>query len=535
MTHDGRTTMGPDSRSATPASSLALAAALAATLLAIPAGPAPPLEAQEAAIESSSMTVSTEVAELEFRTAEGDRHTVRFADGTVTVDGEAVGSYEPGGELARAWRGLLAEGLSGGGSFQIEASRLRAWEPPRGGASAATAEALTSALERILGGGEAPAGADTGEAVSMTAGGDQLAIAPGRLSVDELMDRLDRLRTSLGRLGEDARGAAEDLALVVHDDHALPSGRTVDGNLALLGGELRLGGEVRGSVLMLDGTLILEPRARVSGDVLQVGGDVRREGGRVAGEFLSVRPVTPDADAPAPAPGADVGDRIRDEVRESPREARDRTGFFGRMLGNLGDALGGVIGVVGTLLMLGLAGALAVYFVRPQLEVVADTARHSFGRAFGVGLAGQILFGPVLLVLVVAVVTWLVIPFYLLATLLAMLGGYLAVAHAAGEVLARQRYRYEWMERLRRSNSYYYVASGLAALLLPFALGEALHLFGGWLDFLRGMALFVGWVLTWLAVSVGLGAALLSRGGQRRDYARSSSGAAGRSAADEAP
>ena len=540
MTPDGRTTMTqPRYSTRPPRRALSLAAALAATLLASLAVPVHPAAAQqETRITSSSMTVSSDAAVLELQVADGARHTIRLAGGTVTVDGEAVGGYEPGGAFARSWRSLLAEGLADGGAFQIDAARLRSWEPPAGGAPEATVEALTSALDRILGAPEpeVPAGADTGEAVPMTAGGDQLAIAPGRLSVDELVDRLDRLRSSLGRLGEDARSAAEDLALVVHDDHALPADRTVGGNLALLGGELRLGGRVRGSVLVLDGTLILEPRARVDGDVLQVGGEVRREGGRVAGEFLSVRPVSPEADREAPA--ADARDRIREEVRRSLREAADRhrPGFFGRMVDNVGRAVGGVVGVVGTLLLLGLGGVLGVYFVRPQLEVVADTSRHSFGRSLGVGLAGQILFGPVLFVLVVAVVTWLVIPFYVVAAILAVLGGYLAVAHAAGELLARQRYRYEWMERLRRSNSYYYVFSGLAALMLPFALAEALHLFGGWLGFLRGMLLFVGWVFTWLAASVGLGAVLLSRGGQRRDYARPASGApAGTGAAEETP
>lgn len=521
MTSDGRNDMRHlSSDSTVRPRALALGVALAAVLLAPLALLPPAAAAQEAGIAGSSMTVSSDVAALELQTDDGATHTIRLADGIVTVDGEAVGSYEPGGELARSWRSLLAEGLSGASGFEVDADRLRTWEPASGGAPDATVEALTAALDRIL--GDQRTSADTGEAVSMTADGDQLSIAPGRLSVDELVDRLDRLRRSLSRLGEDAREAADDLALVVHDDHAIPSGRTVEGNLALLGGELRLGGEVRGSALVLDGTLVLEPRARIDGDVLQVGGEVRREGGRVAGEFLSVEPVGPDADAVAPTPDADVGDRVREEMRRSAREGRGdhRPGFFARTVDNVGDAVGGVIGVLGALLLLGLAGALAVYFVRPQLEVVADTSRHSLGRAFGVGLAGQILFGPVLFVLLVAVVTWLVIPFYVVASALAMLGGYVAVAHAAGEVLARQRYRYEWMERLRRSNSYYYVLSGLAALLLPFALGEALHLFGDWLGFLQGMVLFVGYVLSWVAMTVGLGGVLLSRGGQRRDYAR---------------
>jgi hypothetical protein len=124
-----------------------------------------------------------------------------------------------------------------------------------------------------------------------------------------------------------------------------------------------------------------------------------------------------------------------------------------------------------------------------------------------------------------------VIPFYILAFGLALLAGYLAVAHATGEVLAQQRYRYKWIERLRRSNSYYYVFSGLAVLLLPFALAAALELFGGWLSFLRGLTMFVAVSATWVAITAGLGAAILARGGRVTEHARPTSTSGGTEAA----
>jgi hypothetical protein len=496
-------------------------AALAALVL-LPAAPGVAQEADE--VVESSMTVSSETATLELRTREGETHRIRFRDGRVSVDGEAVGGYEPGGALEQAWRGLLASGLSESPGFVLGADRLRAWEPDVSGDAAETHRALMDALDRILGAEPATDDAAGAETSSMQApGGDQVSIAPGRLSVERLTAQLRRLQESLGRLGEEARASAEDLAFIVHDDHEIPRGQTVDGNLALLDGELRLGGQVNGDVLVLDGTLLLEPAARVEGDVLQVGGEVQREGGRVAGEFLSVEPVGPSAAPEAPSPPGDIGDRVQEEVErrleEYRREHRD-PGFFGSVGRNIARAFGGVVGVVGMFLLLGLAGVLGVYFLQPQLETVADTTRHSFGRSFGVGLAGQFLFFPVLLVLVVAVITWLVIPFYVAASAVALLAGYLAVAHAAGELLARRRFQYEWMERLRRSNSYYFVLSGLAVLLLPFALAEAFHLFGWWLDFLKGLIHFLAVVGTWVAVTAGLGAVLLSRGGQRTEYAR---------------
>jgi hypothetical protein len=124
-----------------------------------------------------------------------------------------------------------------------------------------------------------------------------------------------------------------------------------------------------------------------------------------------------------------------------------------------------------------------------------------------------VLFFPALLIMTVLVITIPVIPFFVIGTGLAMLCGYLAVAHGAGEMFAKRRYRYEWLERLRRSNSYYYVLSGLVLLLIPFALAAALWVFGGLLGFLRGMVVFVACVATWVLCTSGFGAVLLTRAG----------------------
>ena len=498
--------------------------------------------APQAAPASTSVTVSYRGAELQIEEADGTSHRVALRDGSVQIDGRDVGSYQKGSALESSWRDLLQRGMDLRPAAFAE--RLRSWNPPADGADASTLGALKEALSRFAGGSpvakEAPA-ASPGAAAGTTAAashpsapagtvtvkgpqGGTVSIAPGRLSVDALASRLDKLRAALGRLGSQVQGEAGDLALVVHDDYAIPHGQVIDGNLALLDGDLRLGGEVKGDVLVLNGTLSLEPTALVHGDVVQVGGTVARHGGTVDGEFLSVKSLSGQAAAASAgtaheAPEAPVVPHIR---HGSSR------GFFGSIFHNVFEAVGGVLAVLTALLLLGVVGALTVYFLKDQLEIVADTARANFGRSFGVGLAGEFLFFPVLLILVAGVITWLVIPFYLLAFGLAMLAGYLAVAHATGEVLAHQRYRYEWIERLRRSNSYYYILSGLAVLLLPFALAAALHLFGGWLSFLRGLTIFVAVVGTWVAITSGLGAVILARGGRVTEHARRASpGASG--------
>ena len=188
-------------------------------------------------------------------------------------------------------------------------------------------------------------------------------------------------------------------------------------------------------------------------------------------------------------------------------------------LSNIGRGVGSIMQTFAAFLIFGLIGAVAVYFFRNNLEAVSDTVSYSFGRSFFTGLAAQILFLPVLLVLAVLVLTWIVIPVYVVGSILAAVLGYLAVAHAAGENLTRKRYA-SWAARMRRSNSYYYVLSGLAVLLGFFAVAGVAEMGGALLAWAYGLLIATAWILSWVASTAGLGAALLSRGGTQRTYAR---------------
>lgn len=470
--------------------------------------------AQEARIANSSVAISSRAggrAELELELVDGTDHIISFRDGTIRVNGRAVGTYEPGGTLESSWRELLSRYAtrepSGLGSVLLN------WEPKGlSGVESRAAATLERQLHGLLESAPAELPVTQAESVTVTSSdGTQLSIAPGSLSFETLTEQLSGLHSSLRELGEAAAGAEDQLALIVHDDYTIPAGRTVAGNLALLGGTLHLGGTVEGDVLVLHGTLVLESSAKVAGDVLQVGGELTQEGGQIAGELLSIRSLAVEA-VPAPAPEV----RVRAvDVRTNARHQRARPGFLSRPLRNLGHAAGGLIGTAGLLLVFGLLGLVTVYFGQSKLEAVADTVRRSLGRSFAVGLAGEVLLCPVLLILLVLVITIPVIPFLLIGVGLAMVGGYLASAHAVGEIFAARRYRYEWIERLRRSNAYYYVLSGLVLLMLPFAARAALWVLGGPGGFLRVLAATVACILTWMAVTTGFGAVLLTRGGTR--------------------
>lgn len=74
----------------------------------------------------------------------------------------------------------------------------------------------------------------------------------------------------------------EDILAFVNDagtlrfqgDGVIPRDQSIQGNVALVGGFLRVAGEVLGDVVVLNGDLVLEERARIEGDVLIVGGDL---------------------------------------------------------------------------------------------------------------------------------------------------------------------------------------------------------------------------------------------------------------------
>jgi hypothetical protein len=104
------------------------------------------------------------------------------------------------------------------------------------------------------------------------------------------------------------------------------------------------------------------------------------------------------------------------------------------------------------------------------------------------------------------------VPGFPVAVVLALLLGYLGVAHAAGEAFAERRfYVTDWFQR---GNSYYFLLSGIGILLALFLASQVVHMAGPWLDVIRGILIFLGFSTTAVVVLVGLGAVMVSRGGK---------------------
>ena len=88
------------------------------------------------------------------------------------------------------------------------------------------------------------------------------------------------------------RGVAEEVIAFFNDAATIrfqgraqvPPGSVIEGNVAVLGGPLTLAGEIRGNVVVVNGSLVLEAGSRLTGDATVVGGDVIGETGAVGGQ-----------------------------------------------------------------------------------------------------------------------------------------------------------------------------------------------------------------------------------------------------------
>jgi len=275
---------------------------------------------------------------------------------------------------------------------------------------------------------------------------------------------------------------------VTRGPRTIPAGTTVHGTVVAVG-PIVVAGRVDGSVVSLSGDVTVARGGIVTGDALAVGGRVIADG-TVGGEMRAMsalpRRLTPVAAAAERTPLQQTYDGMRLVA-----------GTFGVLL----------IVAVGVLL-----------FAGPNLDEVVATLERRFGRAFWVGLLGQLLILPVLVVLVVALTVSLIgillIPFAVVAYAIAVAGlvtlGFLAVTHLVGGALWSSR-----RDTTPRSRALAALAVGLAIFFALWMIAAAL----AWAPLAATVVRAVALAATWAAMTIGLGSAILSRAGTHRKVA----------------
>ncbi len=458
-------------------------------------------------VVSHSIAVSNREATLELELASGKLRSVSLRNGAVLVDGERVGHYAAGGALDRAWRRLLADA----GSLETRELlvALRAWRTPGlGGEDAASKTRLEVALRALASG---RAGPEVVVAPAQRARADSAALVvtaqaahPVSITMADrnALDTVERQLAALEDVGADVAAAVRTSPMYV-GDYRVPAGQRVNGNLVVFKGTADVYGEVTGNVIALYGDVANHRGGIIGHSAVSVGGQVIDDGGVFHGDIKTLSAPPPeDLSALEDNPDVDIG------FAHAAPSALDRL-------------FRDVRNVVGAFIAFAMMGFGAVFFGRRYLEVAADTASHSFGRSLVVGLLGQLLVLPTFAMLIVGLVFTIVgilllpfvIPAFIVAAFVAILGGYLAVAHAVGETVTRRRMANGAF--VRAPNAYGYLFTGLIALL---GLWAAAALFG-WAGPVVLLFQVAAGIVTWVAATVGFGAVLLSRGGLRETFA----------------
>ncbi len=275
----------------------------------------------------------------------------------------------------------------------------------------------------------------------------------------------------------------------------------VDGGAVSVGGPIKVNGVVRGDVIAVGDSVELGPEAQVYGNVTSVGGVVEREeGAEVTGEVSEVS----------------LGEGF----------SADWSLFDGNVDWG-GDAISFDAwvelfwGLVWTSFLVVMCGVILLIVPR-SVHNVRETAIQEPWKALIVGISVELLFLPVTLVLsflllvsLIGIPFLLLMPFLYLLLFAAMIFGFAGVAVGAGRFL-NERFG------LGLRNAFICLVVGTVALRMISLSGDFLDAIG--IPFLiYGLFVVFGWLVQFVAWTIGLGAVLVSRFGARAPLGSSDS------------
>lgn len=286
----------------------------------------------------------------------------------------------------------------------------------------------------------------------------------------------------------DASSPRDD-KVVFGGSYTLPSGSTLQGNLAVFGGTatlekdsvvegdvlvtggtLDIQGKVTGNVAAFGGSINLGSNGVIEGDVSTLGGSFNRaEGAQVKGQVITGGAV----------PHINIPGKV--------------TTIPGIPL-NINPALTFFTDVVKTFLWSVALAALAMLltiFVPQQTERVARAVMGAPVVLGGVGLLTSIVFVPLVVIMAVTIILIPVIPLAALLLILAGVFGWIAIGLETGQRLVKF-FKVEWPIP---------AAAGLGTFLLTLVLS------------IIGQVPCVGWIAPFIFSIVALGAAILTRFG----------------------
>jgi hypothetical protein len=261
----------------------------------------------------------------------------------------------------------------------------------------------------------------------------------------------------------------------------------VSGQVVSVLGSVRVDGEVGDQVVAVMGSVDLGPRAIVRGDVISVGGRVRRaEGAQIRGAVTEVSLADPN-------------------VRLDFIPVFDWHRFW---MFNGWGAVPRLLGTAFRFTLLVILAALALVIARPTVEASAHRVADTPVQSTLVGLAAWVLVWPllfitafVLAVSLIGIPLLLLLPFVVLLLLMLALGGFSGVALAVGQ-WARRRFG------IGSPPGFLDLFLGILVILLPVLVARLIALAGWPVTPIAVLLIVIGVGVEFVAWSAGFGAVL---------------------------
>jgi len=268
---------------------------------------------------------------------------------------------------------------------------------------------------------------------------------------------------------------------------------SVDGPVVAVGGPAIINGEVRQDVVAVGGDVRVGPRGRVLGDVTTVGGNIDKD-----------------------PQGEIVGRRNQVGIRIPQFQLRPSLWLPGGLIGHAFGAPVEFFAMVFRMLLFGLLACVVFLVARNPIARIEHAAAAEPWRAGLVGLLAQLLFIPVFVVTVVVLTVSIigiplllfVPPLAILIFAVALLLGFTGIAYRVGRWAQS---RFGWGS----GSPFFMLLVGLLAIWLLTIAARAIALGGLAIWALSSALLVLGFLVEYVAWTVGLGAAVMTRLGTR--------------------
>jgi hypothetical protein len=256
----------------------------------------------------------------------------------------------------------------------------------------------------------------------------------------------------------------------------------IDGDVVALGGSIEIKGIVNGSAVSIGGDVDIFPNGVVEEDAVSIGGQVIKRGeGIVRGEKVSVGFLrTPPFKMP----------------------------FGPTRFPMFHPIVGFPLRIIRILLLIFL-GIVVLAILPKNVDKIKNKVRQEFVKSGLVGLAAEILVLPIFILLIITIigipVALLVEPILIIAALIL---GYVGTCFFVGEKLQEHT-------SLKPDTRIMILVIGILAVELVPLVARTIGIFGAVFSPFAWIITIIGWMIGYVVITVGFGAAILTRLGTR--------------------